>query len=165
MNKTIVPQNWKSSLEELRRDMGETVERWLGRLRPEQRREAETALSSNGSLWNPVRFGWDPNLQLYDGEDELRVTADLPGLSKGDFKVELDGRYLTIMAERSHSSERKENRVHISERSYGSFSRVLPLPCEVEGGKAKAKYKNGVLTVTLPKSEEAKAHRKQVKVS
>ncbi|MDQ8181962.1 Hsp20/alpha crystallin family protein [Pelagicoccus sp. SDUM812005] len=164
MTNQLIPQNWKESLSELREEIGETVDRWISRLKPEQRKEAKDALAKEDPFWNPIRFGDGPRVEMEESEDAIKVVAELPGLAKEDFQVDLDDRYLTIRGEKSGRSERKEGHLHISECSYGSFTRVIPLPCEVDRDKAKAKYKHGELRLVLPKTESAKARRIEISV-
>jgi len=104
-----------------------------------------------------------PTVDMEEDDSEIRVTAEMPGLEKEDFKVEVLGDRLIIRGEKKAEREKREAGYFYSERSYGSFSRSLQLPAEVEVEKAKAEYKNGVLKLRLPKSETAKA--KQIKVS
>ncbi len=164
MANQIVPQNWKESLSELRREIGDTVDRWISRLKPEHRSEAKNALAQEDSFWNPIRFDGAPRVEMEESDDAIKVTAQLPGLTKDDFHVDLDDRYLTLRGEKTGRSERKEGHLHISECSYGSFSRVIPLPCEIDRDKVKAKYKNGELKLVLPKTESAKARRIEISI-
>ncbi len=165
MANQLIPQNWKESLSELRQEIGDTVDRWISRLKPEFRKEAKEALAKEDDpFWNPIRFGGGPRVEMEESDDTIKVVAELPGLAKEDFQVDLDDRYLTIRGEKSGHSERKEGHLHISECSYGAFSRVVPLPCEVDRDKVKAKYKNGELRLVLPKTESAKARRIEIAI-
>ncbi|MBD5781211.1 Hsp20/alpha crystallin family protein [Pelagicoccus sp. NFK12] len=164
MTNQLIPQHWKESLGELREEIGETVDRWISRLKPEQRKEAKNALAEEDPFWNPIRFGGGPRIEMEESDTTIKIVAELPGLAKEDFQVDLDDRYLTIRGEKSGRNERKEGHLHISECSYGSFTRVIPLPCEVERDKVKAKYKNGELRLVLPKTESAKARRIEISV-
>jgi HSP20 family protein len=100
-----------------------------------------------------------PALDVVDEGDQVRVTAELPGLEKDDFEVEVNGDRLCIRGERKSDREERKGEYYYSERSYGSFSRSVALPAEVDSDKAKATYKNGVLHITLPKTEAAKGRR------
>ncbi len=99
---------------------------------------------------------WAPAVDIEETQDEVVVKAELPGMKKEDVKLHVDGASLTITGERKQESETKDKRFHRIESSYGKFQRVLSLPAEVEAAKASATYEAGVLTVRLPKSEEAK---------
>lgn len=94
---------------------------------------------------------------LSESEDALEVSLEAPGMESGDFDISVDGRYLSIRGKKHVSSERKEGRFHIAERAYGAFERVIPLPCEVDVGKAK--YRNGVLSISLPKLESSRSKK------
>lgn len=95
-------------------------------------------------------------LDLYEDENELVVKGELPGLTKEDVEVSVSDSRLTIKGEKKKEEEIKDENYAYSERSYGAFTRSLDLPCEVEPDRIKASFKNGVLEIKLPKSEEAK---------
>jgi len=109
--------------------------------------------------------GWTPTLDVYEDKDKYVVKAELPGLNKDEIDVSLDGHTLTISGERKQEEERKEGESYRSERYFGRFQRSITLPGVVDGNKIQAAYKDGVLNVTLPKSEEAKPKQIQVKTS
>jgi len=98
---------------------------------------------------------WSPAVDVYDRKDHLVVKAELPGMDKKDIKVSVDGNILTIKGETKKEQEVKEKDYYHSERAYGSFYRTLPLPVAVQKEKVKASYKDGILTIELPKSKEA----------
>ena len=88
------------------------------------------------------------------------VHAEIPGVVKEDIQVSIDGSVVTLAAEiKQHDSETKDNKVLRSERYYGSVSRSFQLPVEIDQANAKAKYDNGVLTLTLPKKQASGAQR------
>jgi HSP20 family protein len=93
---------------------------------------------------------------MAETQDMLTVTAELPGLESKDLDVSVSGDVLTIKGEKKSEKEEKDEQRHIVERSYGSFVRMVRLPTAVAQDKIKASFKNGVLTVSLPKTEEAK---------
>ncbi len=106
---------------------------------------------------------WSPSVDIYETEQELVLRADLPDLSEKDIDVRVENNMLTIRGERKFEKDVSEENYLRIERSYGSFSRSFSLPNTVNTEQIKADYRNGVLTVTLPKREESKP--KQVKVS
>lgn len=118
-------------------------------------------------LWDgpSAPSAWRPAMDVSETENEIVVHADLPGLSKDQVKVNLENNLLTVRGEKQHVSDREDTRHHRSERSYGTFTRALRLPSDVETGKISASYKDGVLTLTLPKSEAAKPKEIEVKVA
>jgi HSP20 family protein len=110
--------------------------------------------------------GFHPRTDVRETDDAVLVTAEIPGLEEKDFEINLTEGVLTLKGEKRHEHEEKEKgAVHRIERGYGSFQRRVPLPCEVEAEKATAEYRNGVLSVTLPKAPSAKrpVHRIEVK--
>jgi HSP20 family protein len=107
---------------------------------------------------------WGPSLDLSETKNDLVVKAEIPGIDPKDIDISLSNDILTIKGEKKQEKEEKEENYHFIERSYGSFSRSIRLPREVQSDKIDASYKNGVLKVTLPKSEEAKKREIKIKV-
>jgi HSP20 family protein len=105
-----------------------------------------------------------PTVDLYEEKDEIVVKAELPGIDKNNIEVNLTDHMLTIKGEKKKEEEVKEKNYYRSERSYGSFLRTLELPKDVHADKVKAFFKNGILEVRMPKTEEAKAKEIKVKV-
>lgn len=106
---------------------------------------------------------WVPQVDMSETKDELTVRAEVPGMDKEGLSVALQDNVLTLRGERKQEAEAKSATFHRLERSYGSFVRSFTLPTLVQADKAKADYKDGVLTVTLPKAEEAKP--KEISIS
>jgi HSP20 family protein len=107
--------------------------------------------------------GWTPALDVHEDKDSYTIRVDLPGLNIEDIQVQLQDEALVISGERKSETPKEGSEVHRQERFYGKFSRALTFPTAVAGDKVKAAYKGGILTVTLPKAEEAKP--KQITVS
>ena len=105
-----------------------------------------------------------PAVDLYGEKDNIVVKAELPGLEKDDIEVNLSGHRLTIKGEKKQEEEVKKEGYYGAERSYGSFLRTLELPTEVQTDKVKAAFKNGILEIRLPKTEEAMKKETKVKV-
>ena len=105
-----------------------------------------------------------PAVDLYEEMDEIVVKAELPGIDKNNIEVNLTDHTLTIKGEKKKEEEIKEENYYRSERSYGSFIRTLELPKDVHTDQVKASFKDGILEVRLPKTEEAKAKEVKVKV-
>ena len=103
-----------------------------------------------------------PVVDLFEEKDDIVVKAELPGLDKDNLEVNLTDHTLTIKGEKKKEEEMKEENYYRSERSHGSFLRTLELPKDVHADKVKARFKNGILEVRLPKTEAAK--RKEIKV-
>ncbi len=137
----LVPWRPFGELTTLRREMDRLFERFFGEELP--------------SLELP-RAEWMPRLDMTETKDNIVVKADIPGLEPKDLDVSLIGDTLTIKGEKKEEKEEKDEHRHLVERRYGAFSRMVRLPAAVAPDKIKASFKNGVLTVTLPKTEEAK---------
>jgi HSP20 family protein len=99
---------------------------------------------------------WSPAVDVAESDNEVTLTADLPGLTKEQIQVRIEDGALLITGERKFANEDKKTGYHRIERSYGNFKRYFSLPDTVQADKVEAKYENGVLQVTLPKKELAK---------
>ena len=106
----------------------------------------------------------EPKVDLYEEKDQIVVKAEMPGMTKDNIQVFLSDNILTIKGEKKKEEEESDKDYYRSERVYGAFMRSLPLPAEVNPEKIHAAFKNGVLEVRLPKSEEAKKRAINVKV-
>jgi HSP20 family protein len=107
--------------------------------------------------------GWglfSPRVDVAETDREVVVSAELPGLDDEDIDVSLSRGMLTISGEKKQEKEKKGRNYYRVERSYGSFQRSVPLPSEVDTGKVDAVFRKGVLTITLPKTAEAKARKR-----
>lgn len=109
--------------------------------------------------------GWTPALDVYEDKDNFIVKAELPGMKKEDIDVSLHDGSLSISGERKSETKHKDAEVYRAERFYGRFQRTVTLPAPVAADNVKAQYKDGVLTVTLAKTEEAKPKHIDVSVS
>ncbi|HWQ36448.1 MAG TPA: Hsp20/alpha crystallin family protein [Blastocatellia bacterium] len=108
---------------------------------------------------------WVPSVDIREGENEIVLEADLPGLKPEDFELSVENRVLTLKGERKFEKQSETDNYHRIERSYGSFTRTFTLPSTVNADAVSAEFKNGVLRVTLPKKEEVRARQIQVKVN
>ena len=118
-------------------------------------------LSRVGSPVMEGQFGW-PRLELSETDKVVTVSAELPGLGEKDVQVEIANGVLSIRGEKK--AERSDESKFVTERYYGAFARQIPLE-GVEEDKAKADFKNGVLTVTIPKSERSSSNVKRIAVN
>lgn len=107
---------------------------------------------------------WMPAVDVAEENDEYIIKIELPGVSKDDVKITLESNILTVRGEKKAEKETNEKNYHRMERSYGSFQRSFTLPTTVKNEKISAEYKDGILTVTLPKAEESKPKQVEVKV-
>jgi HSP20 family protein len=99
---------------------------------------------------------WNPSVDISETKDNVIIKAEMPGLSKEDVKISVHDNMLTLTGEKKQEKEEKETNYHRVERNYGAFSRSFTLPTSVKNDNIKATYKDGVLSITLPKTEEVK---------
>lgn len=117
-----------------------------------------------GVNWLSARVGFSPRVNVGETAAAVVVTAELPGMDEKDVTVELQNGRLTLSGEKHEEHEEKKKDYTRLERSYGSFTRTIDLPAEIDEAKAAASFKKGVLTVTLPKTAAARAARKRIEV-
>ena len=108
---------------------------------------------------------WYPNVDVTETDDEYTLKAELPGMSKDDIQITFKDGVLTLEGERKKETESKDVNYHRLERAYGKFCRSFELPSEVVADKISAEYKDGVLIVHLPKTEESKSKQIKIKVA
>jgi len=113
-------------------------------------------------FWNSDSV-WNPAVDITEKSDSYEVKAELPGMKKDEIKISREDDVLMISGERKSEQDEKKDNYHRIERRYGKFQRSFYLPKNVKANDIKANYKDGVLTVTIPKSEEAKP--KEIAVS
>lgn len=107
---------------------------------------------------------WAPLIDIEEDNENIMVRAELPGMNKDEIKVTVRDNMLVISGERKQEKEVKEKTYHRIERSYGQFSRTITLPAAVNADKIKASYKDGVLSITLPKPEVMKPKQIDVEI-
>lgn len=135
-------------LEELEKDIRRTFEEFFGR-----RRRVPAVVEE-----------FIPLVDVYEKGNDIIVEAEIPGVDKEALSLTVSENTLTIKGEVKREKEVKEKDYYLCERSYGSFSRTIDLPTEVDSQKAKASYKNGVLTITLPKKQPEKKLETEIKI-
>ena len=106
---------------------------------------------------------WVPSVNVDESKDELVLSAELPGMTEADVEIELENNILTIKGEKLQETREDESRVHLFERRYGAFLRSFTLPRTVNADAIEATFRNGVLTVHMPKVAEAKGRKISVK--
>ena len=144
-------------VEHLRGNVHEAVNRWLpGSHRP-------TWDLQNGDGWIESMLEDDgPPIDIEDTDDQIIVQAEIPGLDKDDFKVEIDEDRLILRGQKKMENEERGRGYYYAERRFGAFTRMIPLPSAVDVKKATAKYKNGLLRVVLPKAKNEDTRRIEV---
>lgn len=132
-------------------------------------REMEEAF---GRLFDEWPFGlslkegdWVPPMDISESGKNLVAKVEVPGIDPKDIDISLQGGVLTVRGERKQEKEEREENFHRVERRYGSFCRSIRLPAEVNTEKVKAAYKDGVLTITMPKAKEEATKRIEVKAA
>jgi HSP20 family protein len=109
-----------------------------------------------------LKGGW-PNVDLSETDNQVTVTAELPGMEEKDVEVLLEEGLLTLRGEKRSENEDKDRQ--FAERYWGQFERRIPIDAEIQADKVEARFKNGVLTVTLPKNPEARSKAKRISIS
>src|ERR671921_2908642 len=132
-------------------------------LQDEVNRLFSTNFSRGFSDEGIARGAWMPNVDIYENKDQIVLEAELPGMNREDFDLSIENNTITLRGERRFEKKDDGDNYHRVERSYGTFTRSFTLPQTVSSEGATAEYKNGVLRVTLPKREETKARRIEVK--
>ena len=147
--KQLLPRKWRQGIEPpiagFQREMNRLMESFLGR---------------DDSLAARILFGmqgeWAPSMDVTETENSLIVKAEVPGLAKNDIEVAVTGDTLTISGEKKDERKQTKGNYRMVERRYGSFRRSVTLPPGVDADKTQAEFKNGVLTITAPKTEETR---------
>jgi len=113
-----------------------------------------------GGLWPQTgAAGRAPRMDVIDRDNDILVRAEIPGVAKEDLDLSLNDRTVTLRGTVRREQKKEEGDYYFAETSQGEFSRTVALPAEVDGSKAKASYRDGVVELTLPKAETAKRHR------
>jgi HSP20 family protein len=102
---------------------------------------------------------WTPPVDIQETDDSYRIQVELPGMKKEDIQITLENNVLRLSGERKFEKDVKKENFHRIERVYGTFSRSFALPTQVSSDKVDAKFQDGVLTITVPKAEQAKPRR------
>jgi len=133
----------------------------LESIREEMQDLLSRSFGEEGGLWSVDRV--TPSLDLAESNNALEVRMDIPGMEAKDIEIQVNANVLTVSGERKEEREEKGKTYHRVERRVGAFSRSVTLPCPVKEDAVDAQYKNGILTIKLPKTEEAKARKITVK--
>ena len=148
-----------------------TIMRWrpvrdIVSIQDEMNRMFDGFFGKKPQRWfEPEEGLWSPTVDVSEDKDNIMLTAEVPGLKKEDIKLSVQDNVLTISGEKKQEKEEKDADYHRLERSFGSFCRSFTLPTPVQPDKIKASYKEGVLKVTLPKTEEVKPKEIPINIS
>lgn len=137
-------------------EMSNRLNRLFGRSLPARAGDDKNAMTM---------IDWAPSVDIAETPEEYQIKAELPEVKKEDVKVSVDNGVLRIEGERKQEKEEKGKKWHRVERSYGSFMRTFTVPDNADSAKIAAEFKNGVLSVHLPKSASAKPKSVEVKVA
>jgi HSP20 family protein len=153
------------------RPLGQGLERWdPGRDMVDLQQEVNRLFDSffgrgpqmAGSAVTGPEPAWAPVMDMYETKDDLVITAELPGASEKDIQLSITGDVLTLRGERASASDTSQHAQYRAERWYGRFERSVALPIPVQADQVKASYRDGVLSVKLPKAEQIKS--KEIKI-
>ena len=125
-------------------------------LREKMNRMFEDAFTGKGEDKELAPSSWAPAVDIYETENEIVLTAEVPGIDENDIEIKIEDNTLTLRGERKFTKETKEENYHRLERSYGAFYRAFTLPNSVDADSIKAENENGILRVTMPKKQELK---------
>ncbi len=125
---------------------------------------SDTLGTFDWQLRDSATAAWMPPVDILEEADAIRIMAEVPGIDPKDVKISVEGNVLTIHGTKQQVAEERTERVHRYERTYGAFERTFTLPATVDANNIKAGYEHGVLTVTLPKVEQAKPRQIAVQV-
>jgi len=106
-----------------------------------------------------------PRVDVFQTDTEVVVKAEIPGISKEDLNVYVDENSIRLSGQYKRDNEFKDENIFRSERYYGKFSRTIPLPVEIKSEQAKAEYKDGILSITVPKVEPTKAKGRRININ
>jgi len=141
----------KREADRVRRDIDRFFDRFVGEW-PRFIKEPFEALGF-------AEGGWMPEVDVSETDKELIVRAELPGIEPNNVDVTIMGHTLTVSGKKERVDERKDERFHFVERSWGEFRRTIDLPAEVDTDRVQATYDKGVLKITMPKTEAAKTKK------
>lgn len=131
-------------------------------LREKMNRLFEETFTGRGEKKDLVSGTWSPSVDIYETENAMVLTAEVPGMKEDEIEIKIEDNTLILQGERKFEKETKEENYHRIERSYGSFYRSFTLPNSIDQDKIQAVHENGVLKITMPKRPELKP--KKVKV-
>lgn len=131
-------------------------------LREKMNRLFEDAVTSRGEQKDLVAISWAPAVDIYEDENQLVLTAEVPGIDEKDIEIKLEDNTLSIHGERKMEKETKEENYHRIERASGSFYRSFTLPNYIDQEKIHAEHENGVLKITMPKRPELKPRKVKI---
>lgn len=170
----LLPWQWGKKQVPVRHEDGPSFGTHHPMMHPEMSRTFDDFFRSfsmfpSGSSMFPTVFeslsNFEPKVDLRETEKELKVTAELPGMEDKDIDVSISRDSLTIRGEKTEEKEKNNKGYHRMERSYGSFHRVVWLPAEIDADNVDASFKNGVLSITMPKIAPSQPESKRITIN
>ncbi len=131
-------------------------------LREKMNRLFEEAFTTRGEEKDLVASTWTPSVDIFETENSLVLSAEVPGIDEKDIEIKIEDNTLTLKGERKFEKETKEENYHRIERAYGSFYRSFTLPHYIDQDNIKAEHENGVLKITMPKKPELKPRKVKI---
>jgi len=131
-------------------------------LRGKMNRLFEDAVASQGEEKDLITSSWTPSVDIYETEDEVVLTAEVPGIKDEDIEIKVEDNTLTLKGERKFEKDTKEDNYNRIERAYGSFHRSFSLPHYIEQDKIKAENDHGVLIIKMPKKHDSKSRKVKI---
>ncbi|MFZ2102106.1 MAG: Hsp20/alpha crystallin family protein [Oricola sp.] len=155
--KSNVPSMWPSGgFDDFRKEMDDLISGFFG---GERRWPAPT------KAWAGLPAGIvNPAIDVTENDEAITLTAELPGLAEEDVDLTVREGVMTLKGEKKHERDEEKDNVHVTERSYGSFQRSMPVPDRVDADKISAKFDKGVLKVVMPKKAEAVAAARKISI-
>ena len=155
-SRAVTPWRPFMDLTQWEAEMDRMMEDFFGR----RRRPWWPSLWSRGGVSELIT----PVVDIYEEKDDIVVKAEMPGMTKEDIEIDISNTHLSLKGEKKREEKIEEEDYFACERAYGAFHRSMELPKDVQADKVKASFKNGVLEIRLPKTEEAKTKEIKVKI-
>lgn len=161
--KDLIPTNW---LTEERKKRPLSFNNPLSKIHNEMNRMFNELVTEEDEFWSNGRASdsFAPKSDIIETKNEYKVFMDMPGIEEKEVEVSMDNGVLQVSGKKEHSEEIKNAQMHTTERSYGSFTKRMELPKNILEDKIEANFKNGVLEILLPKTEESKKDVKKINV-
>jgi HSP20 family protein len=155
--KSNVPSMWSSGVfDDFRKEMDDLVSGFFGN---------ERRWPTPSKAWSALPAGVvNPAIDVTESDEAITLTAELPGLAEEDVDLTVTEGMITLKGEKKHERDEEKDNVHVTERSYGSFQRSMPVPDRVDAEKISAKFDKGVLKVVMPKKAEAIASARKINI-
>lgn len=155
--KSNVPSMWSGGMfDDFRKEMDDVISGFFG---------GQRGWPATSKAWATMPAGVvNPAIDVTENDDSITLTAELPGLAEEDVDLTVREGVLTLKGEKKHERDEDKDNVHVTERSYGSFQRTMPVPDRVDADRISAKFDKGVLKVVMPKKAEAVSAARKIAI-